>query len=553
MAAAWQRTLERLATTQNPTAVDVLLFALKSGDDSFRAAALAALLRRNSSRANLEILRLSHTFSPKLRGILERQLGILSSAVRQALVHGDDSLRQNALQVARWANDLNQIPVLLSLLEQPPSPIRDQVIDLLTTLIDTLYAALGGDTVLSTDPYRPVTVLASGHPSVRDLSRTRHTILSALEASCQRYEAHGLPEVVEWMLLLGEPQDLLTRPLLSDTRSPIASIAQTVLRTSRHPAIIALLLRIMTENYPAAWAVRTFCARTDSEFLAQLLRFWPRRLTPIQQKNFRELTEVDWLDPFQFHLDLIPPSLHPTLVKVLSALGVSRETRLAVLEWIVRHGSPEGRLAATELLCELEEDKVQEVVLGGLSSDQPGVQAWATSQLRVREVPHCFELLVERLDSPHPEVRAAARLELQDFGVTRLLDTFTEIDPARHQAVGRLLRKIDPLAPARLISEMEQPVRRKRIRAARCALALGLHHDTVDGLAKMLQDSDVLVRRTAVEVLGLIHTPRSVDLLLTLVEDPSPRVREEIRKALDHWGIPMPSASSSASRAPLRP
>jgi HEAT repeat protein len=548
MAAAWQRTLERLATTQNPTAVDLLLHALKSPDEAFRAAALSALLRRNSARANLEILRASHTFPPKLRSILERHVGTLSGAVRQALVHGDDTLRHNALQVARWAHDLHQIPVLLTLLEQPAGPLRDQVIDLLHALIDTLYAAIGGDAILAADPFRPVTVPTAGHPSIRDVSRTRHTIITALEASCQRFESHGLSEVVEWLLLLGEPQDLLTRPLLAEARSPIAPVAQAVLRTSRHPAIISLLLRLMGENYPAAWAVRTFCSRTDPEFLSQMLRFWPRRLTPFQQKNFKELTSVEWLDPLQFHLDLIPPAMHPTLVRVLSSLGVSRENRLAVLEWIVRHGSPEGRLAATELLCELEEDKVQEVVLGGLSSDQPGVQAWATSQLRAREVPHCFELLVERLDSPYTEVREAARQELQDFGVARLLETFTEIDPARHTAVGRLLLKIDPHAVQRLVAEMEQPIRRKRIRAARCALALGLHRDTVDGLAKMLLDSDVLVRRTAVEVLALIDSPRSTELLATLVDDPSPRVREEIRKALGRRGIDALAVPSTDAR-----
>lgn len=543
MAAAWQRTFERLATTQNPTAVDVLLFALRMGDEAFRAGALSALLRRNSPRANSEILRACHTFPPRLRTLLERQVATLSTAVRQALMHGDEALRRNALLVARWAHDLQQIPLLLTLLEQPPGPLRDQVVDLLKSLIDTLYATCGGEAILATDPHRPVAIPPAGHPAIRDVSRTRHKVLAALEASCQRYEVHGLPEVVEWLLLLGEPQDLLTRPVLADNRSPVAPVAHTVLRTSKHPAIIALLLRLMSENYPASWAVKTFATRNDPEFLAQMLRFWPRRLSPIQQKNFRELTSVDWLDPFRFHLDLIPPALHPTLVRVLTALGVARETRLAVLEWIVRNGSPEGRLAATEFLCELEDDKMQEVVLGGLSSDQPGIQAWATSQLRSCDVPNCFELLVERLDSPHAEVRDAARAELQDFGVVRLLETFTEIDPSRHAAVGRLLLKIDPHAVEKLVAEMEHPVRRRRIRAARCALALGVHHGTVDGLAKMLQDSDILVRRTAVEVLAVIPSRNARDLLATAAADPSPRVREEIRRCLERWD-PVPLADS---------
>jgi HEAT repeat protein len=533
MAAPWQTTIRLLEGSSNPAALDVLLHAVRGGEEPIRSAALVALLLKNTPRTNLEILRVSHTFPPPMRGTLERNLTSLSAVVRQAVLHGDESLRRNALQVIRWSRDVHQIPLLLSLLEQPPSLLRDQVVDLIGSLIESLHASLPADPALSAvEPSASTSRIAPSHPAMFDINRSRHTVVTALEASARRYEAHGVIEVIEWLLALGDPHDLAHKPLLSDSRGPIAVVVQSVLQTSRNPAIMKLLLRLMQENYPAAWAVRVFCRRSDPEFLATVLRSWPRRLSAVQQKNLKAITAVDWLDPFRFHIDQIPPHLHVVLVRVVVSLGLPLDTRLAVLEWVVRNGSPEGRLAATEILCELEDSRVQDVVLDSLTSEQPGVQAWATSQLRARDVPNCFELLVERLDSNFAEVREVARKELQDFDLQRVLEMFTEIDPARCQAVGRLMCKIDADAIQRLILEMDQPVRRKRIRAARCALALGLHVETLEGLLRMLQDSDMLVRRTAVEVLAYIPGQRAREALLATLEDPSPRIREDLRRAL---------------------
>ncbi len=551
MVAPWQRTIRMLEGSSNPAAPDVLLHAVKGGEEPIRSAALSALMLKNTPRTNFEILRISHTFPPQMRGILERNITCLSAVVRQAILHGDDSLRRNALQVIRWSRDVHQIPLLLSLLEQPPSLLRDQVIDLIGSLVESLHASLPVDPALApADPALSPPRIAASHPAMIDVNRTRHAVVTALEASARRYEAHGVIDVIEWLLALGDPHDLAHKPLLSDPRGPISVVVQSVLQNSRNPAIMTLLMRLMQENYPAAWAVRIFCRRSDPEFLAAVLRCWPRRLTAVQLKNLKAITAVDWLDPFRFHVDHIPPHLHTVLVRVVVSLGLPLDTRLAVLEWVVRYGSPEGRLAATEILCELEDSRVQDVVIDSLTSEQPGVQAWATSQLRARDVPNCFELLVERLDSDFAEVREVARKELQDFDLHRVLEIFTEIEPARCMAVGRLMCKIDADAIQKLILEMDQPVRRKRIRAARCALALGLHGETLDGLLRMLQDSDMLVRRTAVEVLAYVPGQRARDALLSTLEDPSPRIREDLRRALTlQEELSLKSASHAGSIA----
>jgi len=176
---------------------------------------------------------------------------------------------------------------------------------------------------------------------------------------------------------------------------------------------------------------------------------------------------------------------------------------------------------------------VQDVVLESLDSSVPDVQAWATSQLRAWAVPNAMELLVGRLDSPIPEVRQAARDELAGFDVHRVLDIFEQLDSRMQTAVGHLIQKIDPQTPQKLQTEMLTAIRSKRIRAARAALVMNPQADVSNALLVMAHDSDNLVRRTAAEVLGKVHSREAIAMLLELTNDGSPRVRETAAAALD--------------------
>jgi hypothetical protein len=288
----------------------------------------------------------------------------------------------------------------------------------------------------------------------------------------------------------------------------------------------------MTQSHPFPAVCTAVERRTDPEFICHLLRHWPRKLSNFQLKNFREIHTVAWLDHDQLQIDLIPVAMHRTLITFLMATGLPQAQKLAVLEWMVRFGSPEGRLAATDVQVDLEDDKVQEVVIDGLESEEPDVQAWATGQLRNWSIPNAMELLIERLDSPIKEVREAARSELSGFNIYRAIELFDEIDGPMQVAVGKLVRKIDPDTIQKLREQMQTAIRRKRIRAARAALAMRLHVEVVDALLEMACDSDNLVRRTAAEVLGKVPSRESVEMLLEMTHDASPRVRDAAAHAL---------------------
>jgi HEAT repeat protein len=217
---------------------------------------------------------------------------------------------------------------------------------------------------------------------------------------------------------------------------------------------------------------------------------------------------------------------------------------MAVQEWLVRHGSLEGRLAATEVLSQLDENEVESIIYTSLEDKDEKVQAWATSQLRSQHIPQAVGLLLERLDSPLESVRDAARHELGSFNLQFVLEFYEHLSPEAARRAGALIQKIEPDCIAKLAAELANPVLRRRLRAARAALAMGMHTKVVPSLLAMLDDPDQLSRRTGIEVLANVPTPEVAASLRLLLEDPSPRVRDDAAKALEK--IQLRGVSSSA-------
>jgi HEAT repeat protein len=156
--------------------------------------------------------------------------------------------------------------------------------------------------------------------------------------------------------------------------------------------------------------------------------------------------------------------------------------------------------------------------------------------------------LIERLDSPLPAVRDAAREELASFDLSLVLNLFEHLDRNLCLCVGALIQKTDPACIQKLLEELNQPVRSRRIRAARAAEALGLASHVERGLLAMLSDEDSIVRRIAAELLVCVPSPEVIVGLTALLQDPSPRVRDVAERSLEEIG-----RSRTPSQATLQP
>lgn len=555
MSVSLATTFDLLTHSPNPVAETVLLHALEVPEEKVQAAAVSSLLARRSVRGCIEIVRRLHDFSPNIRGQLPGQVVPLSRAWRDCLLSSNEILRDNALDLIQVTHDYTAIGVLVELLDRI-EPAGQKGIGMTISvlgdrLFEQLHAGHGSGNVRNSPQGAPVAML-------RDGQRIRHLMLEQLEKAVGTYSRHHRPEVIEALLILGGAGNSHVRRLVFDSNDALRLAAIEILRTSVRPGLLTMIADSLGLNYPHPAVLSVVAHRSDAVFARHLLSNWPHALTPFQQKNLREITHAAWLEPAALSAIDLPEELQGPLVEFVVASGLDDEKKLGILEWLVKFGSPEGRLAATDVLSQLESEKVQEVVLGSLAAPEPEVQAWATQQLRHWSIPNAMELLVKRLDSPLTEVQSAARAELGDFNLGRVLELFDRLDPRIYDSVAILLRKIDPEVIPKLKQELLHSIGRRRMRAARAALALNMHNEVEDALLTMAGDTDSLVRRTAAETLGAVATLEAGAVLELLAHDPSPRVREVAAAALNRRAalhsqaaIVSPAAAPPESEAPV--
>jgi len=242
---------------------------------------------------------------------------------------------------------------------------------------------------------------------------------------------------------------------------------------------------------------------------------------------------VAWLTDADLSLlQRVPPVLHGKLAALVRALGLPNHTRLRLLELILRYGAVPGRQACADALGQLDADTSRDIILGALSQGTPDVVAWAVQNLRRLDVSNALETLVELLDHSSPVVRDAARHELRDFDLHRVLELIDQWDRQTCRRAGRLLQKVDPYVVDKLRRELRSPVQWRRLRAARAAAAMDFHRHLVDELIQMLDDPSVAVRRTAVDVLASVPGEKVTAALANLKKDPNRRIREAVAQAL---------------------
>ncbi|HEX4072046.1 MAG TPA: HEAT repeat domain-containing protein, partial [Planctomycetaceae bacterium] len=483
------RTFDLLASAKSLAAVDLLLAALDSKRSAIQDLAVAALLRRAATRCQTEVIRSLPELSPTARRHLEEQGPRLAGTLRQCLLHGDTQLRTNALTIVSTMECYDQVGTLLTILEQRDDPFQEPACHTFVDLVNRLY-----EQIHLTNGRKP-----SDRP--RNLPQARQGVLTALEAACNRFADLAYPrEVVESILILGDPDSNAVRKAFLQSTPACREMAGTLVMTSKHPGVMRLLMEFMGQNYPNPKAFEAFENRIDAEFVCHVLRSFPKRLTENQQKNFKQLSRVAWISDELLPLEAIPSGLHESLSGFIQAIGINLDDKIEIQKWILLNGSMPGRQAATQILESISPESVRGILFGSLDSENEDVQVWATSQLRSQGVPEAIRLLIERLDSPLPAVREAAREELGSFDLSMVLNLFEHLDRNLCSRVGALMRKIDPKCAQKLVEELNQPIRRRRIRAARAAEALGFAPDVEGGLLAMLSDADSIVRRVAAEL-----------------------------------------------------
>lgn len=555
-----RQTVHLLQRTPNEFSVDVLLAGLNLPQPFLRLTCLDALLSRRSAKSYPEVIKRFPTFDAEMWQLVHRHVEDLLPALERCLLYGDEHQQQLVIESMLYVAHPHLIVHLVQLIESANFPLRDLAIGVLRDVIhshfdglkaaddaalhDSLPTTPGVQTSLDVSAAhapsgkgRPLVLPQPGTPAsaeaAQNAKRMRHILVETFRAAAERIETHGVSLLVEGWLIFSEPQSPNIRRALREGSPELVAVMHELLEKNTHPGVLAHLMAEMSQNYPLKRLVTIFEQRTDLPFIAFLLQRWPRRLSPMQYQNYHDIKHLRWLEPGSVVVETLPPSLQVALLNFVLSTGCDEAQKRDLLEWTVRHGTPEARTLATELLVKLQGETLQEVILEGLVSELPDIQAWATTQLRARAVPGAFELLLQRLDSEIPEVREAAKSELRVFDMHQLLELCEELDPAVCRAACELVFRVDPHALERLKNELKHPVRKRRIRAARLIAVAELAADCAHELIQMLRDSDPHARRTAIEVVSAVAEMEVFDAIVSLRLDPSPRVRESVAEAIE--------------------
>ena len=117
-----------------------------------------------------------------------------------------------------------------------------------------------------------------------------------------------------------------------------------------------------------------------------------------------------------------------------------------------------------------------------------------------------------------------------------LISHFNDLDPSVRQKLGIVLQSLDPPVIDELGKDLWCDLEERRLRAVQI---LGLLHKNPRVkivLAKLVQDKNVKIRATAVNLLGKVIGQNDHDLILWLLNDSDKRVRANTIEALESTG-----------------
>lgn len=535
---ALAKTLDYLATAKHSQALDLLIAVLDDEDEAVRIKAANVLKSKTSIRAKVELLKRWDALPRSVFSDVVEKNYDFDKALAQILNHEELLLQRSAMGFIRLVRNFSLFGTILEMIESPERELVQVAESTIRELVDVLYDLMFGAT--SQPLNSPSTQVPSEQSSqqknphlLANKNQIYNDVLNKLNQRLDLYYELKRPRVIlESILILGTSKHFAVRHLLWQAGNEPKEFAAEILVQHQHPGVMQLLVDQLSQKHPHPKALTALRERSDPAFILYLLANLPKRFGAHLKKNLANVTSIPWLEYHNHQLALIPASSQLPLIQFLLAVGIPQQVKGFAQQWLLKHGSAEARKSASEHMSRLDTSDLQLVVQDSLESEDEQVRAWATRQLRSSHVPDAIRLLVDRLDSDEPAVRQAARDELQGFNMQQVLAISENHDEQTAQRAAQLMLKINPEAIHDLMKELAHPIRRYRIRAANGARKMQLQHLVEPALLTMLEDSDTIVVRTAIETLGTIPSKRSAAAVQEFLDDPRPRISEAARAAV---------------------
>lgn len=117
-----------------------------------------------------------------------------------------------------------------------------------------------------------------------------------------------------------------------------------------------------------------------------------------------------------------------------------------------------------------------------------------------------------------------------------LLEHFSELDPQLRAKLGTIMESLDPAIISEISKELYSEDEQRRLRAVQILGLLRRNPNIRGVLAELVQDRDVKIRATAVNLLGKFVGPNDHQMIMSLLSDKDKRVRANTVEALEAVG-----------------
>ena len=511
-------TFHLLAGTSNEAAVRALTAVLDSPLEPVRRRALEALITRRSSGGKREVLARFEQLDERGLEYFKQNANRMAATLRAALLDADDPLRGNACRATLLLGEVDLIPALVGALDNAHGPLADELAAALIELAQRLATQL---------------LASDDTPGRRDPQTIRSTVLGALERAVRGYRAQDRPELVEAFLLLTPADNVVLQELLASSANRAVAVLADQFTHHPHPAAMDLVLNLLDEPKPAAAVIGAVARRRDLEFARRLLQKVGEHPTRTLRHNLRRIRSLACLQNDLTAIDQLDEPQQAAAIELTVLTSIPRDEAFRVVQHLLLHGLPAARQAAARALEEFNGTAANDLAVQALDDPDPHVQARILAHIRRRGIPGILPRLVDKAESPHEVVRAAAQETLAEFSFKRYWGAFDMLEDDVRRTTGKMVRKIDPYAVPLLQQYLADAGRGNRLRAIEVAVTLQLVPTLEDRLIEMLDDEDHIIRHRVVAALAHVVSPTSEAALRAALEDPSETVRQAARSSLD--------------------
>ena len=440
----------------------------------------------------------------------------MKAALQEAVLDEKQDLCGNACHIILLGRVYQSLPTLVKVAEHRAHRHSDQAAATLVQLARLLQGEFSRPAQeRSCDPFF-----------------TRREVLPPLERSFVRFGNHQRLEITDAFLLLVPPSNATLLRVLDDPKHACYAPVTESLASSPVTAMLDLLAQMLHDTKAPSSVLHIIAHRRDRKFLDLLLHQVGTPVSLRVLENMRRLSTVPWLSEDRTTLLELDGPAQAAAVELALATNIRRNDQFELFKMLITRGEWEARRASCDALGRFQEPQAAHLVREALRDPDPRVKAAAARQSR-RRTPDATKQLVTLLEDPAPEVRAAARSSLAEFNFARYHAAFDKLNEKERQTQGRMVLKVDPTAPRRLIEQLSLPAPSARRRGLEMVAAMDAADAVFDHLVAMLDDSDLTVRTDAALAMGRATGAKAMMALRRAERDPNRIVRDAAQKSID--------------------